>query len=275
MARKTVLRTDLEGLIEEFAAAKRQIIFTYETLAPYILKAVAENRNRDFFDLEISVEKALELGLFRIVDKDLKNFKDTQPYVDALSETIDFLGRANVLGFDERRGFYIPSRRKATAMAIIGELEKTYAEPHFNDKSPSNHLGDLLRVGPLKPLGSVPTDLIKVVCKVDPDEVITYLRNKGLKVIKTDEKETGRREAIYAYHKAALQELLDGNQKILLAAKWPLLADKYVESIASITVKDAPLYNLIADSFADYGSHKRTGKSDLPTLSKRSSLSKF
>ena len=126
------------------------------------------------------------------------------------------------------------------------------------DKSDTNMLDDFFNIGPNKPMGYLEIFEIISRCEADPCQLEKYL---NIQVITTKRYNADTSECLYAYDKQALSDLLERNKEVLEKANWPTDPDNFVKQIASIEVESGqPLYDLIADAFADYTHPLRSDK---------------
>ena len=137
----------------------------------------------------------------------------------------------------------------------------------FKDQSKKKYLNHLLDIGPDKPMGYLPLNDIRNLCKVNYIELMNYLKQKGLEVKKWDRSFCSVGSgALYAYDKNSLQNLLDHNFSILDDADWPRKADEFVVKVATTYANKPFLYDLVADAFGDY---YNPGKINKPNILKR------
>lgn len=107
-------------------------------------------------------------------------------------------------------------------------------------------------VGPDKPVGYLPIETIESYTGKNLEDVMVYLKNKGLEVkIFTGPEWPGFNGALYVYDKAVLQRLLDENRQILLEAYWPTSADDFVANLKKQEKIGTPIFKIIANAFGD------------------------
>ena len=117
-------------------------------------------------------------------------------------------------------------------------------------------LSDLRLVGPEKPLGYLPLDILDKY-KIDSEELKEELRQKGLKILILSREESNICDngAFYAYDEAPLKKLLDNNRPILEKHGWPTEPESFVRHL-KVSIKDkGDLRELIADAFGDKPDH--------------------
>ena len=132
-------------------------------------------------------------------------------------------------------------------------------ETPFKDQSEDKYLMDLLEVGLEKPLGYLPLDTIRDSCGVNPSEVAQYLQQRGFETREWDQSfcKVGS-GALYIYDQVSLQKLLNNNSKVLVTSNWPTQADQFVVKVATTHAQSpSPIFDLVADAFADYGNGLR------------------
>ncbi len=124
----------------------------------------------------------------------------------------------------------------------------------INDKSECQYLNDLLDVGPKKPLGYLPLSTISDICNVNVDDVANYLVKKGIET-RIWKEDFCRIDGgvLYAYDSDSLQKLLNQNISVLYDAGWSTHVDGFViQVVTKLAPHYSPIFDLIADSFADY-----------------------
>ncbi len=129
----------------------------------------------------------------------------------------------------------------------------------------ASYLDDLYRVGPDKPLGYLPLSTIEQ-CGIAASDLQTQLEEQGLKTFMVADKDCRTASgALYAWDEQALQALLTSRADILLAAQWPCEPAKFVQRVIDeVAPSAAPLFDLIADAFADKNNPWRSDKSSDP-----------
>lgn len=156
--------------------------------------------------------------------------------------------------------------RSATSLQILGYLQgaekmspdmrviKVNAPedgPYVNHDA-ERALRDLTTVGPAKPLGYCSVDLVERNC--DVNEFLASLKGKGLNVFYARK---GRRRHVIAYHRQALQELIDKHRHAFQGKckDWPRVASKFArhQMEHSAPSHESPaMYYLIAKAYADW-----------------------
>jgi hypothetical protein len=140
---------------------------------------------------------------------------------------------------------FIINTREMIRTRFRQKIEKPESEPY-------DPLNDLRRVGPTKPMGNLPLDTIVNFSKVDPDILIREAENRGLKAKLFDPNKI-HGAGLYVYDEKALEALLQRHKLILRIARWPMTAEGFVNYVHSHSAFPyTPLFDVVADSFADY-----------------------
>lgn len=172
------------------------------------------------------------------------------------------------IGHHCRRGRGAPRRRELFRMAWFRRgpaPQDVDAVPVFSSEESRRVLRDLRGVGPSKPLGMLPVEVIHA-CGETPERLATEAEGRGLYVHQTadaDRRDSAprpdRRANLYVADRAALEAVLARHESTLAAAGWPSTGEAYVGRVASELVQaDTPLFDVVADSFADYANPGRT-----------------
>lgn len=122
------------------------------------------------------------------------------------------------------------------------------------------YFDDLDRVGPQKPLGFLPLRTITDFHHQDPLVVAQNAQNRGLLAIIIEEKDcmvyTG---ALCVADENALGQLLNARSDVLEKYNWPKEPEAFMRKVCGVFAPEkTPLYDLIADAFADYTNPYRT-----------------
>lgn len=120
-------------------------------------------------------------------------------------------------------------------------------------------LRDIFAVSAAKPVGFVQLGTVKMTGH-PVEEIVRELEAMDLRTLLFDEKHcnsyTG---ALYAFHEAALQAVLDRHADTLTAAGWPVTAEDFIRHLASHWAPEkTPLYDAVADAFGDKTNPCRT-----------------
>ncbi len=128
-----------------------------------------------------------------------------------------------------------------------------------------NYLRDLTEVGPDKPVGYLPVETV-MLCGRSVEDMQSELQQKGLQTLLFSERDCNVFSgALYVWDEIALQNHLDCHGPILEAAGWPQETTEFIHRIATKYAPSAtPLFDLIADAFADKDNPWRSDKSELP-----------
>ncbi len=113
-------------------------------------------------------------------------------------------------------------------------------------------LNDLRSVGPKKPVGYLPVNMLTTYFGSSISEWFQFATKHRLNVMLTGRDSQGRVPFLYLYHRDALQALLTQKIDVLQAAGWPSHPEEFIKRM---NIEDAklgtPLYDLIADAFGD------------------------
>ena len=120
-------------------------------------------------------------------------------------------------------------------------------------------LKDVFAVSAAKPVGFVQLGTVKMTGH-PVEYIVQELEAMNLRTMVFGEKNcnsyTG---ALYAFHEAALQEVLDRHAGTLAAAGWPAKADDFIRHLANHWAPEkTPLYDAVADAFGDKTNPCRT-----------------
>lgn len=117
-------------------------------------------------------------------------------------------------------------------------------------KSKTELLNDLHQVGPAKPVGYLPLDTIENDCGANVAELQQLCEIKGLKTAIFSHKECETYSgALFVWHEAALQAMLEPQKLMLAAAGIKADCEDYIRKIAAKTYTSDPLYGFIAETF--------------------------
>lgn len=124
-------------------------------------------------------------------------------------------------------------------------------------------LRDLTRVGPLKPVGYMPIRFLELRGH-RIDDLRAQFEARGLKTCVTDPVTSGTWSgALYVYDEPALNAFLRERSDMLAEAGWPVEAEAFVKKLDADTAPSpSPLFDLIADAFADTQNPGRTDRHD-------------
>lgn len=114
------------------------------------------------------------------------------------------------------------------------------------------YMDDLFTVGPRKPLGYLPVSTI-LACGWDVTTVSLRAAQAGNEAVWYPGSMCNVASgAVFVWHEASLQALLDANRDILIAADWPLLVNRFVLQVSNTMAPiDTPIYELIGVAFND------------------------
>lgn len=137
-------------------------------------------------------------------------------------------------------------------------------QPVNGDKSLTELRADIEHVGPRKPMGYM---LLSTIEKHwGPDAAEAFARDaqsKGLKtqLFRGDEPGfRGSKGVLTVWDEAELQKLLDKHRSVLTEAGWPTDANKFAQKVYfTHAPSPSPMFDLVADAFADYSNTGRMG----------------
>ncbi|KKU88134.1 MAG: hypothetical protein UY16_C0013G0044, partial [Candidatus Gottesmanbacteria bacterium GW2011_GWA2_47_9] len=90
------------------------------------------------------------------------------------------------------------------------------------------------------------------------DDLTREAKSKGLRTLRLLEQESDVESgALYVYDETALQEHLERNKSILEAAGWPTTSEAFIRNLVVSAPQKTPLFDVIADAFADYTNPQR------------------
>lgn len=134
-------------------------------------------------------------------------------------------------------------------------LNSSGDEGRKNQEKSRNTLDDIRSVGTEKPLGYLSFSFIRRF-EATPEQLVAESSAKGLEyivVIQPDLPPSSPNPILYVYDRETLQKLLDQKRQILEGVKWPTEAGMFVHHIAGNKAPpETDLYDVVADSFADY-----------------------
>lgn len=139
------------------------------------------------------------------------------------------------------------------------ERKLPYTSTLLEEETP--YFTDLQRVGPQKPLGYLRLSTIQTYNQEDPLVLLQEARDRGFLAIIFEEKESpATGAALYVADTQALEALLEKHKGILEENGWPQEPEAFIRkvNIDWSTPSKTPLFDLIADAFADYTNPYRT-----------------
>lgn len=126
------------------------------------------------------------------------------------------------------------------------------------EASPSE-LADIQKVGPDKPLGYVIESQINAA-GTTVQKVRESCRERGRIALEfPGYGRSGEEQALYIADPESLQALLNANATVLSEAGWPTTPVEFVCQVATTkAATQTPLFNTVADAFADTANYFRT-----------------
>ena len=183
---------------------------------------------------------------------------DLERLVTAVREVQEVLGEPVPNDSDLKDGILVWLNQQEQGAGMIMRADSTPTDEQKDQVEYFDRfLGDIWQVGPEKPLGYLPMSMVNSYKPtLNPDYLIEKLRERGLKLVLIP---VGNSNTfLYVYDQEALSNLLTQNKHILSEANWPSTPLEFVQKVSGKAVPQGPLFDLIADAFADY---TNTGRS--------------
>ena len=114
-------------------------------------------------------------------------------------------------------------------------------------------LADLMTVGENKPIGHLSQEFLNKISGFDKEDLLNTIKERNLSWIEIAAKNCHITDgALFVYHEAALQKVLDENKQLLEDESWPTDAMDFITHHANhIAEPGTDLFNLVADTYGD------------------------